>query len=81
MTRLTEDNIRFVKRHEVNGQFRYYIVSLKGGVSQMRQYYKEDGLPKTVMHYVCRRRAELFECEEYKDDVYTTYIWQGRALI
>lgn len=76
MTRLTEANIQFVKRHEVNGKFRRYYVALKGGVSQGREYFLEGDLPKAARDFIGKRRVETFYEDELNDEMHVFYIWR-----
>lgn len=73
---MTENSIRFVKRHEVDGNFRGYYVALRGGVSQGREYFLEGDLPKVARDFICKRRVETFYEDELNDELHVFYIWR-----
>lgn len=90
MTRLTINNIQFVKEQTLDGRAYGWFVSVKGGASEARDFrdydvygrstsseYSADRLPKTVQRYIESHRAETFTTFTNPDgSVFTEYIYR-----
>ena len=90
MTKLTVNNIEFVKERTLDGMTYGWAVALKGGVSQLRDYtnydengrtiaaeYSLDRLPKTVQKYVQSHNAKTWASDTNKDgSEFVVYIYE-----
>lgn len=77
MMRLSEKNIKFVKRLEKNGCIYEYYVSMKSNrVSDSRMFYNtaREDLPKAVQNFMNKRNEEIFG---NPDEEFTTYIYRA----
>lgn len=77
MMRLSEKNIKFVKRHEKNGCIYMYYVGMKSNrVSDGRLFYaiSNEQLPKAVQNFMSKHDEEIFETI---DEEFITYIFRA----